>query len=72
MKLFQNYHLYREIAFLNLGTNEVRVNFMFLEFLSLKNIMRDINCGLFLYSLMEDACMHVFINYLEYANMLLF
>lgn len=45
---------------------------MFLEFLSLINIMIDVNCGLFVYSLMEDARTHVFIIYLEYDNRLLF
>lgn len=45
---------------------------MFLEFLFLINIMIDINCGLLIYSFMEEACTYVFIIYLEYANTLLF
>lgn len=46
------------------------MNFMFLEFLSLKNIMRDVNCGLFLYSLMEDACIYHLFGICQYAAIL--
>lgn len=66
-----------QLTFLNLGTVEVQfqVNFMFLEFLFVLNDRY--NNGLFIYLLiyllttylfMGDACIYVFVTYLEYVN----
>lgn len=55
-----------QLTFLNLGTGSaIQVNFMFLEFLF---VLNDSYEQWFIYLFMGDACIYVFVTYLEYVN----